>query len=130
MRYLLLLRTEENSTLGAPPKELMDAIAAYGEESAKAGVLLDTAGLAPSATGARVRLAGGKLTVTDGPFTESKELIASYAMMEVDSKEEAVEAARRFMEIHRDNWPGWEGESEIRRVFGPADFDPTSFPQP
>ncbi|MEU8265885.1 YciI family protein [Sphaerisporangium sp. NPDC049002] len=127
MRFMLLLKTEENPPLGAPPKELMDAIAAYGEESAKAGTLLDTGGLAPSAMGTRVRLTGGKLTVTDGPFTESKELIASYAMVEVASKQEAVEAATRFMEIHRDNWPGWEGESEIRQVFGPEDFDPSSF---
>ncbi|MGI8331715.1 YciI family protein [Actinomadura scrupuli] len=124
MRFILLLKTEENSAAGAPPQALMDAIAQRGEEMAKAGVLLDTGGLAPSATGARVRLAGGKVTVTDGPFTEAKELIASYAMIDVPSRDEAIEMARAFMDLHREHWAGWEGESEVRQVFGPQDFAP------
>lgn len=82
-------------------------------------MLLDTAGLAPSAMGARVRLSGGKLNVTDGPFTETKELIASYALIEAASMEEAIEHASEFMDLHRVHW---EGESEVRRVFGPEDF--------
>ncbi|MGV9776283.1 YciI family protein [Streptosporangium sp. NPDC003464] len=122
MRYILLLKTEENSALGAPPKELMDAIAKHGEEMAKAGVLLDTGGLAPSATGARIRLSEGKLTTTDGPFTETKELIASYALVQVKSKEEAVELAARFLRLHQEHWAGWEGESEVRKLLGPEDF--------
>ncbi|WP_433253612.1 YciI family protein [Streptosporangium sp. CA-135522] len=124
MRYILLLKTQENPGLGDPPKELMDAIARYGEETAKAGVLIDTGGLAPSAAGARVRLSGGKLSVTDGPFTETKELIASYALVQVESKEQAVEVATRFLQLHREHWAGWEGESEIRKLFGPEDFAP------
>ncbi|RAY15883.1 hypothetical protein DPM19_08995 [Actinomadura craniellae] len=122
MRYLLLLKTEENPGLGAPPQELMDAIARHGEAEAKSGRLLDTGGLAPTAMSARVRLAGGKLTTTDGPFTEAKEVIASYAMFDVGSQEEAIELATTFMELHKIHWPGWEGESEVRQVFGPADF--------
>ncbi|MFC4535931.1 YciI family protein [Sphaerisporangium dianthi] len=120
MRFMLLLKTEENSSAGMPPKELMDAIFRYGEEMTKAGVLLDTGGLAPTVTGTRIRLsAPGKITVTDGPFTESKEMIASYAMIEAGSQQEAVEFATRFMDLHREHWQGWEGESEVRQIFGP-----------
>ncbi|MFD0890289.1 YciI family protein, partial [Streptosporangium algeriense] len=71
--------------------------------------------------GARVELTGGRLSVTDGPFAESKELI-SYALYQVGSKEEAVEWAARFLRLHRDLWAGWAGEADIRRVFGPEDF--------
>ena len=66
-----------------------------------------------------MRLSGGKLTVTDGPFSETKELIGGYAIYDVKSKEDALEWVRRFMELHQENWPGWEGESELRQVFGP-----------
>jgi hypothetical protein len=118
MRYLMLLHGTQS---GNPPEGLMEAIMALGEEATRAGVLLDTQGLAPSAAGARVELAGGKLTVTDGPFTEAKEII-SYALFDVRSKEDAVEWASRFLAVHRDRWPGWEGDTEIRRVFGPEDF--------
>jgi hypothetical protein len=117
MRYLSVLKTEPSST--PPPPELFEAIMKLGGEATQAGVLLDTAGLAPSAQGVRVRLAGGELTVTDGPFAEAKELV-SYAMYEVRSREEAVEWTTRFMKLHRDLWPGWEGESDVLQVFGPA----------
>jgi len=123
MRYLMLLRGVQPDT--PPPAELMAAIMALGDEATKAGVLLDTAGLAPSAAGARVGLAGGQLSVTDGPFTEAKELI-SYALYDVRSKEDAIEWAGRFMKLHRDMWPGWQGETDILRVFGPEDFVPPS----
>jgi hypothetical protein len=121
MRYLIVLKSDQPPS--APPAELMEAIMQLGEEATKAGALLDTAGLAPSAAGARVALAGGRLSVTDGPFTEAKELI-SYALYQVRSKEEAVEWASRFMKLHRDLWPGWEGESDVLKVFGPEDFGP------
>src|SRR5919198_4789679 len=121
MRYLVLLKGPQTST--PPPAELLEAIAKLGEEATKAGVLLDTAGLAPSAAGARGQLSGGRLSVTDGPFTEAKEMI-SYALYQVRSKEEAVEWASRFMRLHRDLWEGWEGEAEVLRVFGPEDFAP------
>jgi hypothetical protein len=121
MRYMILLKAPQVTT--PPPPGLMEAIAALGEEATKAGALLDTAGLAPSTTGARVRLAGGELSVTDGPFTEAKEVI-SYALYEVRSREEAVEWASRFLQLHRDLWPGWEGEADVHKVFGPEDFGP------
>jgi hypothetical protein len=120
MRYLILLKG--NHPADAPP-ELMDAIMRLGEEATAAGALLDTAGLAPSAAGARVNLSGGQVSVTDGPFAEAKETI-SYALYQVRSKEEAVEWASRFMKLHRDLLPGWDGESEVLKVFGPEDFGP------
>jgi hypothetical protein len=119
MRYLILLKGTQPAT--PPPAELMDAIMSLGAEASAAGALLDTAGLAPSASGAQVRLYGGKLSVTDGPFAEAKETI-SYALYEVRSKEEAVQWACRFMTLHRDLWQGWEGEADVLSVFGPEDF--------
>jgi hypothetical protein len=115
MRYMMLLSGTNPST--PPSPELFEAIMKLGGEATEAGVLLDTAGLLPSTAGARVALAGGKMTVTDGPFTESKELI-SYALYEVRSKEEAVEWASRFVKLHRDLWPGWEGHTDILQVMG------------
>ena len=111
----MLLKGTQPAT--PPPAELMEAIMNVGAEATAAGVLLDTAGLAPSATGARVSLYGGALSVTDGPFAEAKETI-SYALYEVRSKEEAVEWASRFLILHRDLWAGWEGETEVLQVFG------------
>ena len=119
MRYLMLLTGTNPSA--TPPPELMEAIMKIGGEATQAGVLLDTAGLLPSAAGARVALEHSTITVTDGPFTESKELI-SYALMEVRSKEEAIEWASRFVKAHRDHWAGWEGVTDIRKVMGPEDF--------
>jgi hypothetical protein len=114
MRYIVLLKAPETTT--PPPAELMEAIMKLGEEAGKAGALLDTAGLYPSAAGAKVALSGGKLNVTDGPFAEAKEMI-SYALYEVRTKEEAVEWTSRFMKLHQDMWPGWEGEADVLQVF-------------
>lgn len=122
MRYLVLLKAL--STSGTPPPaELMDAIMALGEDAKNAGVLLDTQGLQPSAAGSRVSLTGGQLSAADGPFTESKELI-SYALYDVRSKEDAVEWTNRFLKLHQQMWPGWEGEADVLKVFGPEDFAP------
>lgn len=121
MRYLVLLKATQ--VPGPPPAELMEAIMKLGEDATKAGALLDTAGLAPSASGARVGLAGGKMSITDGPFTEAKEMI-SYALYQVRTKEEAVEWTARFVKLHRDLWEGWEGEADVLKVFGPEDFAP------
>jgi hypothetical protein len=116
MRYMMLLSGTNPPT--PPPPELFEAIMKLGGEATEAGVLLDTAGLLPSANGARVSVAAGKLAVTDGPFTESKELI-SYALYDVRSREEAIEWASRFVKLHRDLWPGWEGQTDILQVMGP-----------
>jgi hypothetical protein len=122
MRFMMIVKHAEKQ--GPPPKPLMDAIAKLGEEAAKAGTMLGNGGLGPTALGARVRLSGGQVTVTDGPFTEAKEIIGGYAQFELKSKEEAVESAVRFMELHKQHWPGWEGETEVRQMFGPEDFAP------
>jgi len=120
MRFMTMVRAAENQ--GAPPEALMHAIAKGSEESARAGTLIDTGGLAPSAIGTRVRVSGGKLSVTDGPFAEAKEVVGGYAVLQVNSKEEAIEAAKWFMQLHIEHWPNWEGETEIRQLFGAEDF--------
>ena len=121
MKFMMLVKGKENS--GPPPKELMDAMAILSQEAVQSGTTLGSGGLAPTAQSTRVRLSGGKLTVVDGPFTEAKEVIGGYAQFELRSKEEAIEGAVRFMELHKKHWPGWEGETEIRQIFGPEDFE-------
>jgi hypothetical protein len=120
MRFMMIVKHAEKQ--GPPPKELMDAIAKLAAEETKTGTMIGTGGLGPTALGARVRLSGGKVTVTDGPFTEAKEVVGGYAQFELKSKEEAIEGAVRFMELHKKHWPGWEGETEVRQMFGPDDF--------
>ena len=121
MRYLVLLKGVPTTT--PPPAALMEAIAKLGAEATRSGALLDTAGLLPSAAGARAELSGGKVSVTDGPFAEAKEMI-SYALYEVRSRDEAVEWTTRFLDLHRDLWAGWEGTADVLKVMGPEDFGP------
>jgi len=123
MRFIGLLKADKNSEAGMPPSpELMERMGRFIEEISAAGVLLATDGLHPSSKGKRVRLSGGKFTVTDGPFAEAKELIASYAIIEVKSMEEAVTWTRRFLSVLG------EGECEIRPIFDAADFPAELFP--
>ena len=122
MRFMMIVKHAEKQ--GPPPKQLMDEISRLAEEESKAGTMLGSGGLGPTALGARVRLSGGKVTVTDGPFTEAKEIVGGYAQFELRSKEEAVQSAVRFMELHKKYWPGWEGETEVRQMYGPEDFAP------
>jgi hypothetical protein len=122
MRFMMIVKHAENQ--GPPPKELMDAIAKLAEDEIKAGTMLGSGGLAPTAQGARVRLANGKVTVTDGPFTETHEVLGGYAQFELKSRDDAIKSAVRFMELHKKHWPGWEGETEVRQMFGPDDFGP------
>ena len=122
MRFMMIVRHAEKQ--GPPPQQLMDAIAKLVEEEAKAGTMLGNGGLGPTAQGALVRLSGGKVTVTDGPFTETKEVVGGYAQFELKSKEEAVKSAVRFMELHKKHWPGWEGETEVRQMFDPENCGP------
>jgi len=122
MRFMMIVKHAEKQ--GPPPQALMDAITKLVEEEAKAGTMLGNGGLGPTAQGARVRLSGGKVTVTDGPFAETKEVIGGYAQFELKSKEEAVKSAVRFMELHKKHWPGWEGETEVRQMFDPQDCSP------
>jgi hypothetical protein len=120
---MMLVKSAEGCG-GTPPKELMDAIGKAAEEAVKAGAMIQSGGLAPMAMSTRVRLSRGQVTATDGPFAESKEVVGGYAVFEFKSKEEAVKSAVEFMELHRKYWPGWEGETEVRQIFGPEDFPP------
>jgi|SRR5687767_6893576 len=120
MRYMMMVKANKDYEAGVPPKrELMDAIGKHAAELAKAGILLDTGGLMPSAMGARILASGGNLRVMDGPFAEAKELIGGFALLKVDSKEEAIRLGKIFMQIHVDTLgPGYEGELEIRQMAG------------
>jgi hypothetical protein len=114
MKYLMLIKHSESYRSQPMPQGLLDAMGEFVAEGFKSGVLKDTAGLKETAEGLRVRSSGGKLLVTDGPFTEAKEVIGGYALVDVQSKEEALNVARQFMELHRVHWPAFEGECEIR----------------
>jgi len=120
MKFMMLVKHAENQ--GPPPKELMDAMAILTEEVTKDRTMLGNGGLAPTAQSSRVRVSKGQLTVTDGPFTEAKEVVGGYAQFELQSKQEAIDAAVRFMDLHRKYWPEWQGELEIRQIVGPEDF--------
>jgi hypothetical protein len=120
MKYLSFIRHPESYRAGQPPPALMQAMGEFIERSRKAGTLVDTGGLLPSKEGVLIRVADGKLSVSDGPFSESKEVIGGWAILEADSKAEVVEVATEFMELHRKHWPGFEGESEIRPMFDPG----------
>ena len=117
MKYLTFIRHSESHRQAGPPPALMKAMGEFIERSRKDGVLVDTGGLLPSKEGARIRLSKGKITVTDGPFTESKEVIGGWAILECRSKEDAVRIGKEFMELHLKHWPEFEGESEIRPMF-------------
>lgn len=116
MKYFTFIRSSEAERDTPPPPALMEAMGQFIERCSKDGTLVDTGGLRPSKDGARVRLAKGKITVTDGPFSESKEVIGGWAILEAKSKADAVRMATEFMELHRKHWPGFEGESEVRPI--------------
>ena len=120
MKYLTFIRHSEKYREAELPAALMEAMGEFVERSKRDGTLVDTGGLLPSKDGARVRLANGKITVTDGPFTESKEIIGGWAILEARTKADAVRIATEFMELHRKHWPGFEGESEVRPMFDPG----------
>jgi hypothetical protein len=120
MRFMMMVKHAENQ--GAPPKELMDAIAGISEQAVKSGAMVLSGGLAPLAASARVRVSQGKLVTTDGPFAETKEVVGGFAIIEYNSRQEAIEGARHFMELHRKFWPGWEGETEVRQLFNSEDY--------
>jgi hypothetical protein len=120
MKFLCLYKPAKPE--GTPPtQEEMAAMGKLIDKSMKSGVLLATEGCLPSAKGARVRLSGGKFTVKDGPFTESKEIVGGFALIRANSKEEAIEYTKDFLKIAGD------GETEIRQIFEVSDFLPEAF---
>jgi hypothetical protein len=115
MKFLMMIKHAEANQPFQPPQSLMDAMGAFVTEGFSKGWLKDTAGLKPTKDGLRIRQKAGKLTFTDGPFTEAKEIVGGYAIVETTTREEALEIANRFMELHRLHIPDFECESEVRR---------------
>jgi hypothetical protein len=119
MRFMILVKATKDSEAGAmPPEERFAAMATYHDELQKAGVLRDASGLQPSAKGWRIKYSGNKKTLVDGPFAETKELIAGYTLIEVKSRQEALEWTKRFPNPHLT-----EGEIEVRQLFELEDFE-------
>src|SRR5580704_12128243 len=123
MRFMMIVKANKDSEAGKMPgEELLSAMGKYNEELMKAGVLVDLSGLQASSKGARVKFSGGKRTVIDGPFAETKELIAGYWIINVKSREETIEWAKRVPAPHGNDQ---EGEIEIRQFFELEDFGPS-----
>jgi hypothetical protein len=122
MRFMMMVKHSENQ--GAPPAGFMEVMAKLGEDAVKAGTMVLSGGLASTAASTRVRLSKGQIRAIDGPFTEAKEVVGGFAVLEYKSKKEALEGAVAFMELHKKHWPGWEGETEVRQLMGPEDFAP------
>ena len=114
MRYMMFIKHTEDYRGKTIPPALINAMGEFIGEYTKQGKFIDGAGLKSSHKGKRVQLRGGQLRVVDGPFTESKELVGGYAIIEVESEREALDIATQFMELHRIHWPEFEGESELR----------------
>lgn len=123
MRFMIIVKGTKKTEAGVMPEEKMIAsMATYHEELARAGVLLDASGLQPTSKGYRIRYSGGKRTVIDGPFTESKEIIAGYTMIQTKTREEALEWAKRFPNPVGE---GEDAEIEVRQLFELDDFEPS-----
>ncbi len=123
MRFMMIVKASKDSEAGkTPSEELLGAMGRYNEELMKAGVLVDLTGLHPSSKGARIKFSGGKRTLLDGPFADTKELIGGYWIIQVNSKEEAIQWAMRAPAPHGE---GQEGEIEIRQIFELEDFGPS-----
>jgi hypothetical protein len=114
MRYMTFIKHTEDYRNAQVPASLYEEMGKFIEEMTKSGNFVSGAGLQPSSAGARVRLSKGKITVMDGPFTETKELVGGYAIIDAKTREEALSIARRFMELHLRHWPAFEGECELR----------------
>jgi len=124
MRFMMITNATKDSEAGNPPDpRMMEAVSEFIEDLTKSGVLVSTGGLHPSSQGATIRLSGGKITVTDGPFTEAKEIIGGYAIIDVKSKEEAVALAKRCWQITADIMgPSYEGGGTLLRMWDASDF--------
>ncbi len=120
MKYLTFIRHSESYREAGPPRALMDAMGQFVQKCMQDGSLVDTGGLLPSKEGFRIRLAKGVISMTDGPFIETKEVIGGWAIIEADSRSEALRIAQEFMELHRRHWPDFEGEAEVRPMFDPG----------
>jgi hypothetical protein len=120
MRYMMFIKHTEDYRGKQVPASLYEGMGKFVEESQRNGTFIDGAGLLPTSDGHRVKLRGGKITITDGPFTESKEIVGGYALIEAASKDEALQLAHKFMDLHRVHWPAFEGECEVRPLEAPG----------
>ncbi|MGB6487378.1 MAG: YciI family protein [Steroidobacteraceae bacterium] len=120
MKYLTFIRHAESYRDAGPPPALLDAMGRFVQKSLQDGSLVDTGGLLPSKDGFRIRLSKGAISMTDGPFSETKEVIGGWAIIKANSKDEALRIAQEFMELHRKHWPQFEGEAEVRPMFEPG----------
>jgi hypothetical protein len=116
MRFMMLVKHAEPSP--PAPKELIEAMDKLNKDAVNSGVFVTGGALGGTAKSTRVRLSGGEVKIIDGPFTEAKEVIGGFAILEFQSREEAIKATEHFMDLHRRHWPGWEGETEVREIFG------------
>ena len=117
MRFMYVVTSSQPNR--GPTPALMEAMHKLAEREIKAGRMLDSGGLLPVSMGAQVKISDGKLSVVDGPFVETKEMIGGYAIFELRNKEEAMAAAREFMQLHLDHMPDWEGTCEVRIMASP-----------
>jgi hypothetical protein len=114
MRYMMFIKHTEDYRNADVPASLYEEMGKFIEETTKSGNFVGGAGLQPTSAGSRVRLSKGKITIMDGPFTESKEIVGGYSIIDAKTREEALDLARRFMELHLKHWPTFEGECEVR----------------
>jgi hypothetical protein len=123
MRYMVFVKMAED--VGAPPAALVEAMGSEMQKAFADGTMVDAGGLYPPAQSTEIRLTGGTIATTDGPYAEAKEVVGGYSIIEVRSEDEAVANARRVLELHQEHWPGWEGSVEVRRIAGPDDGPPS-----
>ncbi len=116
MKYLLFIKHSEGARALSIPQALNDAMGPFFGDLTASGKVVDTAGLKPTSEASVVTSSGGKLTVTDGPFAESKEIIGGYVLIDVPTRDEAISIATEFMELHRLHWPDFEFSCEVRQV--------------
>jgi hypothetical protein len=122
MRYMVFVKMAED--VGEAPVELQEVMGRELGEAFASGSVIDAGGLCPTPESTEIRLTAGAITTTDGPYSEAKEVVGGYAILEARSREEAVAGARRVVEIHQEFWPGWEGSVEVRSISGPQDGPP------
>ena len=122
MRYMVFVKMAED--VGEPPAALVEAMGREMGQAFADGSMVDAGGLSPTAQSTEIRLTGGAITTTDGPYAEAKEVVGGYSILEARSEDEVVAGARRVLELHQEFWPGWEGSVEVRRIAGPQDGPP------
>jgi hypothetical protein len=123
MRYMVFVKMAED--VGEPTAALVEAMGSEMQKAFADGLMLDAGGLFPPAQSTEIRLAGGTITTTDGPYAEAKEVVGGYSIIEVRDEAEAVANARLVLELHQQHWPGWEGSVEVRRIAGPDEGPPS-----